>query len=142
MKPLALAGVALLGCASTAGATSSDGAVTPGPDATCSGQRTPSEARDVNPMTRCPREVVVTHRWSARRVCERVEPACDAPRECRFDVRLLAPALPGCRAPGLDARYALCRCEFGVVECSTRSAEAGEWPGCVNNSALCYDCDR
>ncbi len=141
MRALGAALGALLGCASAAGATGAEAGVTAAPDATCSGQRTPTEALGVDPATGCPRELVVTHRWSARRVCERVEPACTAPRGCRFDVRLVAPTLPGCRAPSLDARYAQCRCEFGVVECSSRSPQTGEWPGCVNNSALCYDCD-
>lgn len=132
--------LALCGCASTAGSTAADAAAAR-LDASCSGNRVPTEALGVDPLTRCPREVVVTHRWTSRRVCERVEPACEAPPACRFEVRLVAPALPGCAAPGIDARYPLCRCEFGVVECPTRAAVVGEWPGCVNNSAICYNCD-
>lgn len=130
----------LLGCASTTAGTFVDGSAPPPRDASCSGQRTPARALDPDPATGCPREVVVEHRWSAPRVCERVEPSCTVPAGCRFPVRLLAPALPGCTRPGLAAVFAACRCEFGVVECASRAPTLGEWPGCVSNSMLCYDC--
>lgn len=137
----ALLACALLACGSTVGSTSSDASAAVPRDASCSGQREPTRVEGVDPATGCPRDVVVTHVWSGRRVCDRIEPACAVAPACRFSVRVLAPALAGCRGAGLDARYTLCRCEFGVVECPSRSPTAGEWPGCVNNSAICFDCE-
>lgn len=136
----ALTALAALGCASTAAGVYADGAAAPARDASCSGERVPTRAEGVDPATGCPSLVTVEHRWAAPRVCERIEPACAAPPACRFPVRLVAPALPGCRGAGLDARFESCRCEFGVVECPSRAPGLGEWPGCVNNSAICYEC--
>lgn len=132
----------LVACASSAASTSVDGAVAPSRDASCSGERGPSRVEGIDPATGCPRLVVVEHRWSAPRVCERIEPGCSAPAACRFPVRLVAPALPGCSAQGIDTRYEQCRCEFGVVECAGRAPVAGDWPGCVASNILCYDCAR
>lgn len=137
-----IAAIAVSDCAASTGQTRADATAPAQSDATCSGQRTPSEVASVDPASGCPREVLVTHVWSGRRVCDRVEAACDAAPTCRFVVRLRAPALAGCVGRAVDARFTMCRCEFGVVECSTRSEDVGEWPGCVNNSTICYDCDR
>lgn len=141
MRALA-AVVPMLACASSAAGVYVD-AEAPAPrDASCSGQRGPSRVEGVDPVTGCPQLVVVEHRWSAPRVCERIEPGCAAPAACRFPVRLVAPALAGCSAPGIDTRYELCRCEFGVVECAGRAPVVGDWPGCVASNILCYDCRR
>lgn len=131
----------LVACASSATATYGDGAVPAPRDVTCSGERSASRVESVDPATGCPSRVLVEHRWAAPRVCERLEPACGIDPACRFSVRLVAPALPGCRAPGVDHTFTACRCEFGVIECAGGSAPVGDWPGCVANNTLCYDCD-